>query len=180
VAITVLAVGALTVVGAIALFGSSGRPPPANAAIVLPPVPAPVTPTVPVPQPLTDARRARCPATSVACVDLVAHEAWLQRDGRIVLAPVPILPGAETGLRPAGPTSSATPVGTFRVQRKKADEFSEEFHEPMPHAVYFAPGGIAFHEGSLSETSNGCVHLDPVAARLVFDDLRVGDRVTVW
>lgn len=30
---------------------------------------------------------------------------------------------------------------------------------PMPYSVFFAPGGIAFHEGSLTEDSHGCVRL---------------------
>lgn len=182
----VLTLAAIGVVGGLVLAGPTGHPTPANAAIVVPPVPAPpVVPPVPaasapVAAPLSPAQRSRCPARSVACVDLVAREAWLQHDGQVSFGPVPILPGAQTGLLPPGPRSSATPTGTFHVQRKKVDEFSGEFHEPMPHAVYFAPGGIAFHEGSLTETSNGCVHLDDAASRAFFGGLRIGDGVTVF
>lgn len=184
---TVLALAALGVVGTLVLAGPTGRPAPADAAIVLPPVPVgprpPLSPSVTaasVAAPLSATQRSRCPALSVACVDLVGHEAWLQRDGQVVFGPVPVLPGTDTGLHPPGPTSSATPAGTFHVQRKKVDEFSGEFQEPMPDAVYFAPHGIAFHEGSLTETSNGCVHLDPIASRAFFGGLRVGDGVTLF
>lgn len=165
------------------MFGLAGvlltgthRPAPA----ALPP-PVPVTPQAPTaPVPLTPAERARCPEPAVACVDLAGHTAWLQREGRVVLGPVLALPGTDTGLRPPGPESSATPVGSFHVQRKLEHDVSEEFHEPMPHAVYFAPGGIAFHEGSLTTSSNGCLHLDPLASTAFYRDLRIGDAVTLF
>lgn len=137
----------------------------------------------PAPQPtaagITAEDRARCPAAAVACVDLVDKTAWLQRDGQVVRGPVPMLPGTETGMRAPGPTSSATPTGSFTVQRKNAKAVSGEFGEPMPHAVYFAPGGIAFHEGSLETRSAGCVRLARDEAAAFFDFLRVGDRVEV-
>jgi len=103
--------------------------------------------------------RAACPTSVVACVDTRLQRTWLQRGGSIVYGPVPFLPGDATILAPPGPTSTAIPLGRFAVGRKNADEYSSEFHEPMPNAVYFAPGGIAFHAGSLGESSHGCVHL---------------------
>ena len=36
---------------------------------------------------------------------------------------------------------------------------SNIYDEPVPWATFFAPGGIAFHGGSLTEWSHGCVHL---------------------
>jgi lipoprotein-anchoring transpeptidase ErfK/SrfK len=145
---------------------------------------APAAAAEPAPQPtaaaITAEDRERCPAASVACVDLVDKMAWLQRDGQVVRGPVPMLPGTETGVRAPGPKSSATPTGSFTVQRKNAKAVSGEFGEPMPYAVYFAPGGIAFHEGSLTETSNGCVHLSPADAAAFFQALRIGDGVTVF
>ncbi|NMO91985.1 L,D-transpeptidase [Actinomycetospora sp. TBRC 11914] len=129
---------------------------------------------------MTQAELARCPAESVACVDLAAHTAWLQRDGEVLTGPVEMLPGADTFKRPPGPDSSATPTGSFHVLRKDKDGYSTEFHEPMNHAVYFAPGGIAFHEGSLTTSSNGCIHLSAADATTFFDTLRIGDGVTVF
>jgi lipoprotein-anchoring transpeptidase ErfK/SrfK len=49
----------------------------------------------------------------------------------------------------------------------------------MPYSVFFAPGGIAFHEGSVTENSHGCVHLAPDAAPVFFDSLVRGDVVQV-
>lgn len=149
--------------------------PPAPAAVAAPPPAAPAAPAVVTPQ-----EAARCPASSTACVDLVARKAWLQHDGKVVAGPVPMLPGAETFLRPPGPTSSATPTGSFHVLWKDANAFSSEFDEPMHHAVYFAKGGIAFHEGSLTTSSNGCIHLSAADATTFFDHLRPGDGVTVF
>ena len=153
---------------------------PAQAAARIVPVQATPPPAPPAPAVVTPAEQARCPVASTACVDLVARKAWLQKDGKVSDGPVPMLPGAETFLRPPGPTSSATPTGTFRVLWKDKDAFSSEFDEPMNHAVYFAPGGIAFHEGSLTTSSNGCIHLSAADATAFFDRLRPGDGVTVF
>jgi lipoprotein-anchoring transpeptidase ErfK/SrfK len=184
-----LALGVLLAMGAVlAIFsGAQGGTPPAAAAPALPAAPAPL-PAAPVVEPeapagpvaLTPAELARCPATSVACVDLAGHTAWLQRDGKVLTGPVEMLPGADTFRRQPGPDSSATPAGTFHVLRKERNGFSTEFHEPMNHAVYFAPGGIAFHEGSLTTSSNGCIHLSATDAGTFFDALRIGDGVTTF
>ena len=186
--VLVLAFGILLAMGAVlAVFagGESGTAPavaaPAPAApraSAAAPVVEPEAPEGPVA--LTPSELARCPATSVACVDLAGHTAWLQRDGRPLTGPLEMLPGADTFHRPPGPDSSATPAGTFHVLRKERNGFRAEFHEPMNHAVYFAPGGIAFHEGSLTTTSNGCIHLSAADAATFFDTLRTGDGVTTF
>ncbi|MEJ2870078.1 L,D-transpeptidase [Actinomycetospora sp. OC33-EN08] len=171
--------------GAVLALLTTGRPqvvPAAAAAPAAPvaPVAAPVAAGPPPAPVVTPAQLSRCPAAASACVDLAARTAWLQRDGKVTVGPVPMLPGAETFVRPPGPTSSATPTGSFHVQRKDADAVSSEFGEPMNHAVYFAPGGIAFHEGSLTTSSNGCIHLSAADATTFFDRLRIGDGVTVF
>ncbi|HEY2191781.1 MAG TPA: L,D-transpeptidase [Actinomycetospora sp.] len=177
-----LALGVLLAMGTVLVAFSGGRagPPPAAAAPA--PAAAVVHPaeTPGEPAELTPAELAKCPAPAVACVDLAEHTAWLQRDGKVLGGPVEMLPGADTFKRAPGPHSSATPTGEFHVLRKDKDGYSTEFHEPMNHAVYFAPGGIAFHEGSLSTSSNGCVHLSAQDATTFFDTLRIGDGVTVF
>jgi hypothetical protein len=50
---------------------------------------------------------------------------------------------------------------------------------PMPFAVFFAEGGIAFHEGSLDRPSAGCVRLGREDAVEFFDFLDVDDPVQV-
>jgi hypothetical protein len=185
--VLVLAVGVLVAMGAVLVVFAGGQgpgsAPPAAAAPAGAPADAvlhPVAAPPPAPVALTSEELARCPATSVACVDLAQRTAWLQRDGKVLTGPVLMLPGADTFRLPPGPTSSATPAGTFHVLRKDKDGYSTEFDEPMHHAVYFAPGGIAFHEGSLTASSNGCIHLSALDATTFYDQLRIGDGVTTF
>jgi L,D-transpeptidase catalytic domain len=125
------------------------------------------------PAPSPGARRS-CPAAAAACVDLSDHLTWLQSNGRITFGPVRMEPG------PPG-TQHATPRGTFHVMWKAGPNFiSTEYHEPMPYAVFFAPGGIAFHGGSLTTHSHGCVHLDIGSARYYHDHLPTGAEVVVF
>jgi lipoprotein-anchoring transpeptidase ErfK/SrfK len=115
-----------------------------------------------------------CPAAATACVDLKNHLTWLQSDGHITYGPVSMEPG------PPG-TRQATPRGTFHVQwRAGANYISIEYHVPIPYAVFFAPGGVAFHGGSLNTPSHGCVHLDIGSARYYHDHLPTGAEVVVF
>ena len=68
----------------------------------------------------------------------------------------------------------------FHVSWKAAYTVSTIYDIPMPHAVFFAAGGIAFHEGALDSPSHGCVHLDAADATAFFDALKPGDEVDVW
>ncbi len=104
-----------------------------------------------------------------ACVSLSAKRAWLVQDGEVVRS-APITSG-----RPG----ERTPTGTFHVTWKDADHRSSEFNDaPMPWSVFFN-GGIAFHTGSLSRQSAGCIHLSDAVARQFFRTLAVGDTVVV-
>jgi lipoprotein-anchoring transpeptidase ErfK/SrfK len=49
----------------------------------------------------------------------------------------------------------------------------------MPNSVFFAAGGIAFHAGSLTSPSHGCVHLSDADSAIFFDSLAVGATVQV-
>lgn len=111
-----------------------------------------------------------CIATVKACVDLTTRHAWLVRDGRIALGPVPISSG--------GP-GEETPLGTFEVWRKDQHHVSMEQHgTPMPHSVFF-DRGVAFHSGPLTLPSAGCVHLRDGDAAAFYNNLRIGDQVQV-
>lgn len=106
-----------------------------------------------------------------ACVDLDEKEAWLiGTDGKIDRGPVDISPGAK---------DTPTPRGNFSVQWKHKDHWSKEYDAAMPYSVFFAPGGIAFHEGRLDYPSGGCVRLDDDDAKAFFKYLQVGDKVQV-
>ncbi|PZS29115.1 MAG: L,D-transpeptidase [Pseudonocardiales bacterium] len=117
-----------------------------------------------------------CTTSARACVDLDDQRAWLAKDGKIIGGPVPISSGGQ---------GKETPLGTFHVLYKDKDHASNEFPlpngqpAPMPNSVFFEPGGIAFHTGSLRAQSSGCIHLANAAASRFFSHLSVGDGVQV-
>ena len=111
-----------------------------------------------------------CLPTVRACVELAADHAWLLDNGRVVRGPVPITPGDP---------DSPTPRGSFTVQWKAPAYTSREFLVQMPWSVFFADGGIAFHEGDPETYSAGCVKLDEEDARAFFTYLQVGDAVQI-
>jgi hypothetical protein len=97
--------------------------------------------------------------------------AWLQLDGHRSYGPVPIA---------VGPARHATPHGTFHVVWKDQEHTSSVYGTDMPYSVFFAAGGIAFHQGPVDEPSHGCVHLPRPAASVFFAVLERGDRVEVF
>ena len=112
-----------------------------------------------------------CPATASACIDLANEQAWLQSGGQITYGPVPITSGA---------AGSRTRTGMFSVFWRDKNHKSSLFNNaPMPNSVFF-DGDIAFHQGSLYDQSNGCIHLSWDASETFFDTLSVGDAVYVW
>ena len=118
-----------------------------------------------------------CSVTARSCVDLESKQAWLIDDGKVVRGPVKIASG--------GP-GKETPIGhSLRVYRKEKDHKSGEFRlangqpAPMPWAVFFADGGIAFHAGDVTRPSSGCVRLTPADAQAWFEFLQVDDQVQV-
>ncbi len=113
---------------------------------------------------------APCSARADACIDLSANTSWLTHNGSVTYGGVPITSG-----RPG----YETPPGTFQVTYKDIDHWSEAYDAPMPYSVFFTTSGIAFHEGSLSEESHGCIHLSNAAAKKYFSTLQPGDVVEV-
>ncbi|GAY12597.1 putative secreted protein [Pseudonocardia sp. N23] len=110
-----------------------------------------------------------CTTTARACVDLDSHNAWLIRDGKVTRAVTFV----------DGDVSTPTPTGTFKVEWKAENWISREYNSPMPYSVFFAPGGVAFHEGRQTTPSAGCVKLVMGDAKAFFADLQVGDEVQV-
>jgi lipoprotein-anchoring transpeptidase ErfK/SrfK len=123
---------------------------------------------------LTSVDHQDCPAAAAACVDLTRHITWLQSGGRVAFGPVKMEPG-----KPGG--AHQTPRGTFWVQWKAGPSYvSNIYDEPMPWATFFASGGIAFHGGSLTAWSHGCVHLTDQNAHYYNEHLRIGAEVVVF
>jgi lipoprotein-anchoring transpeptidase ErfK/SrfK len=149
---------------AAALSGTTAKPAPTSAA----------TPSAPQPVTLTALDRRDCPTAASACVNLAEKITWLQADGKVSYGPVRMEPGAPG-------TVHATPTGTFNVAWKAGPTYmSTIYHELIPWAVFFAPGGIAFHEGSLTSSSHGCVHLTMADAYYYNQHLATGDEVVVF
>jgi len=112
-----------------------------------------------------------CTVTARACVDLAKNQAWLIHSGEVTRGPVAISHGGQ---------GKETPTGTFKVLWKDEDHKSAEFDDaPMPYSVFFADGGIAFHQGNPNNPSAGCVHLAKDDAVAWYNDLEVGDEVPV-
>ncbi|MFL6124733.1 L,D-transpeptidase [Actinophytocola sp.] len=105
-----------------------------------------------------------------ACVSLSTNQAWLLTNGVVDLGPVPITHGA---------AATPTPTGTWPVAWKDQEHTSSVYGDPMPYSVFFAPGGIAFHEGPLDRDSHGCVHLTMADAQTFFNVLQPGQLVQV-
>ncbi len=137
---------------------------------VAPPVAKPpVTTKAPVIQAAAPVPGVPCPLAVNACVSIATRQAWLIENGQVVLGPVKIMPG-RPGYR--------TPIGTFHVLSKSAHFWSTAFNAPMPDSVFFLPG-FAFHIGSLSVFSHGCIHLSASAGATFFNTLHVGDEVQI-
>ena len=122
------------------------------------------------PLPQRPAVPAGCSPRAEACVSRAQRVAWLQHAGRVTYGPVPVALGS---------TSQPTPRGRYAVVWKDAEHTSSSYGTDMPFSVFFAGGGIAFHEGPLDEHSHGCVHLGHAAAAAFFAALAPGDRVHV-
>ncbi|MEV6830894.1 L,D-transpeptidase [Amycolatopsis sp. NPDC051102] len=149
---------------------ASTKPAPTSTSAKPKPKPKPT----PAPQPAADpgvpCAAAAAAAGTAACVDLSAHKAWILQGGQVVYGPVPMLPGRK---------SNPTPTGTFHVYSKEKMHLSKEFdNAEMPNSVFFYPGD-AFHQGSLSVYSHGCIHLSAGASLKFFNTLHVGDVVQV-
>ena len=127
-----------------------------------------------VPLVLTAVDHQNCPAAATACVDLTRHLTWLQAHGKVTFGPVQMEPG-----QPGG--QHQTPRGTFQVAWKAGPSYqSTIYHEAMPWATFFAVGGIAFHGGSLTAWSHGCVHLTNANAHYYNEHLPIGAQVVVF
>lgn len=146
------------------------KPKPTPTSTSAKPKPKPAPKPQPAPDPAVPCAAAAAAAGTAACVDISAHKAWLLQGGKVVYGPVPMLPG-----RPSNPT----PTGTFHVLSKEKVHLSKEFdNAEMPNSVFFYPGD-AFHTGSLSVYSHGCIHLSAGASLRFFNTLHVGDVVQV-
>ena len=74
---------------------------------------------------------------------------------------------------------TARPRGTFTINKKAAVYYSHTYGGAMPYSVFWGHDGIAYHEGSLTGSSHGCIHLTMANAKRFFAALHKGERVYV-
>jgi hypothetical protein len=85
-------------------------------------------------------------------------------------------------MEPSPPGAShATRTGTFHVTRGGGPDYVSAGHHLILWAVFFAPGGVAFCQGSLSQPAeDGCVNLAATVARFYRQHLPVAAEVVVF
>jgi lipoprotein-anchoring transpeptidase ErfK/SrfK len=97
------------------------------------------------------------------------------RDGTVVLGPTVV----RTGFR-----EHPTPAGTYRINKRAVQEWSDPYRVWLPYWQRFV-GGIGFHEtttylhdGALG--SHGCVNLLRPDAAEMWDQLHLGATVQTF
>lgn len=81
-----------------------------------------------------------------------------------------------------GPPEQPTPTGRFPILQKDADHYSSTYdNAPMPWMLRLTWGGVAIHGSPVEEdwVTHGCIGVPPEFARLLFENTRKGDVVTV-
>jgi lipoprotein-anchoring transpeptidase ErfK/SrfK len=82
-----------------------------------------------------------------------------------------------------GADNKPTPLGTFPILEKDADHRSNLYDAPMPHMLRLTYDGVALHGSQRladDAATRGCIGLPREFAALLYQAVRVGDRVIVW
>jgi lipoprotein-anchoring transpeptidase ErfK/SrfK len=125
----------------------------------------------------TPERQSACGATAelTACVDLSLQTVWVIRGGDVVSAPTVI----RSGFR-----GHATPAGTYQINKRATQEWSDPYEVWLPYWQRFV-GGIGFHETTTylhdaQRGSHGCVNLLHRDAVDMYDQLHMGATVRTF
>lgn len=107
----------------------------------------------------------------VITVDLKAESLSVFRDGYEIGATVIKFGDA---LKP-------TPTGVFPITQKSKDHVSNIYHVPMPYMLRLTNDGIAIHAAEVKwgYGTRGCIGVPHEFARLLFEQVKLGDRVIV-
>ncbi|WP_235927736.1 L,D-transpeptidase family protein [Sandarakinorhabdus rubra] len=91
--------------------------------------------------------------------------------------------GHEIGTAPIlyGADSKPTPVGVFPVLEKARDHRSNLYDADMPFMLRLSWDGVAIHASNVraGEATHGCIGVPPEFAKRLFNQVRVGDLVSV-
>ena len=104
-------------------------------------------------------------------VDLEAQRLYAYRGG-VEIGRSSILYGAD---------DKPTPIGTFPILEKDKDHVSNLYGAPMPYMLRLTMDGVAIHGSEVEDGSatHGCIGVPDEFAALLFEEVRLGDRVIV-
>lgn len=120
-----------------------------------------------------DAEAAASAGSTIVVVNIRARVLSVYREG-VEIGRSSLIYGAD---------NKPTPTGSFPILQKRADHRSNLYDAPMPHMLRLTWDGVALHGSPTLEealATRGCVGLPVEFARLLFDQVRVGDRVVIW
>jgi len=80
-----------------------------------------------------------------------------------------------------GADGKPTPAGTFPVLQKAADYHSMTYDAPMPYMLRLTRDGVAIHGSDVRRgaATHGCIGVPTAFARLLFEQMQLGDPVMV-
>lgn len=111
------------------------------------------------------------PGPLVITIDVAAQTLSVFRGGYEIGAAV-ILFGAD---------NKPTPLGVFPITQKSAKHVSNLYGLPMPYMMRLTNDGVAIHGATVERDSatNGCIGVPTPFAKLLFAQVKLGDRVIV-
>jgi lipoprotein-anchoring transpeptidase ErfK/SrfK len=108
----------------------------------------------------------------VITVDLVAQTLSIFRAG-YEIGTAAVIYGAD---------EKPTPLGVFAITQKDAHHVSNLYGAPMPYMMRLTNDGVSIHGSALMDgkyATHGCVGVPTAFAKLIFEQVKLGDRVIV-
>lgn len=198
--LTLGGVGLLGLAGIVAALAvPTGGAPVVEAPKVTAPAPLPVAKLAAAPKPVV----ATAPAapTSYAIGSFIprptkfSHGDWIWSADDVSPGPVVVIvdvktqlihvfrSGREIGVAVAlyGADDSPTPLGVHTIRWMRAKHRSSIFGSPMPYTLNLTGDGIAVHGSNVrwGWGTNGCVGVPIAFAKLLFEQVKTGDRVVI-
>lgn len=80
-----------------------------------------------------------------------------------------------------GADKKPTPLGTFPILARFKDHRSGPYDAPMPYTLRLTPDGVSIHGSNVrwGAATHGCVGVPLEFAKRLFEQVRVGDPVTI-
>ena len=80
-----------------------------------------------------------------------------------------------------GTDDKPTPLGTFPITMKDAHHVSSIYGAPMPYTLRLTDDGVSVHgtEVAWGYATHGCIGVPTAFARLLFAQVKLGDRVII-